>query len=367
MKTLRVKLKEKSYDIIIAASILKNCGSILRKLKIGGSAFIITNSTIASKYARLLQGTLKKNNIDSLVNLVPDTEKSKSFQSAAKLIKKLSDFDQHKQVFIIALGGGVVGDLSGFVASIYKRGIPYIQIPTSLLAQVDSAIGGKTAIDLSKGKNLVGAFYQPRLVLSDVSLLKSLPKAQLCAGLAEVIKYGVIKDAKLFTFIEKNLPRIRKRELTTLESVVISCSRIKAEIVSKDEFEKQGLRTILNFGHTIGHALEAASGYQGYSHGQAVGLGMIVAAKISLCMGLSKVKTVNRIRALIKTAGLPVKIKNAKLARIITAHYSDKKFCGKKNRFVLVEKIGKVKVVENIPLEIIEKSLLELLETPGKS
>jgi 3-dehydroquinate synthase len=277
------------------------------------------------------------------------------------VIKELARFDQKKKVFIIAFGGGVVGDLAGFVASVYKRGINYVQIPTTLLAQVDSAIGGKTAVDLDLGKNLVGAFYQPRLVFSEVSFLKSLDMTQLRCGMAEVIKYAVIKDRKLFNFLENKYPLILRKNPAALETIIYACSRIKAKIVTHDEKEVSGLRSILNFGHTIGHAIEAASGYKGYNHGQAVSLGMLVAVDLSKKLGLIDLNSALRIRSLIKLYGLPLRLKGVKVDRIIRAHYHDKKFSGKENKFVLTGGIGKPRIVRNIKLDLIKEAIYELI------
>jgi 3-dehydroquinate synthase len=291
--------------------------------------------------------------------VVPDSEKSKDIKVAALLIKDLAKFDLRKRTFIIALGGGVVGDLSGFVASVYKRGIPYIQVPTTLLAQVDSSIGGKTAVDLSEGKNLVGAFYQPRMVFSDISLLKTLSKRQLSSGLAEVIKYGIIRDSKLFLYLEKNYKDIINLKAETLEHIVRACVKIKSEIVSLDEREEKGLRTVLNFGHTIGHAVEAASGFNKYNHGEAIALGMLVALSISVKLGLIKETLSKRAELLINNVGLPVKISKVPLRRILSRYYHDKKFIGAKNRFVLTLGLGKTRIVKDIPLKLISSAIEE--------
>jgi 3-dehydroquinate synthase len=232
-------------------------------------------------------------------------------------------------------------------------------VPTTLLAQVDSSIGGKTAVDLSEGKNLVGAFYQPRMVFSDIALLKTLNKRQLSSGLAEVIKYGMIKDAKLFNYIEKNRKDIMNLKAGALEHIVEVCARIKAQIVSLDEREEKGLRTILNFGHTIGHAIESASGFNKYNHGEAIGLGMLTALGISLKLGLIKEPLLKRAESLIKNVGLPVRIEKVSIEKILKSHYHDKKFMGAKNKFVLIEGLGKTKIVKNIPLSLIKTAIEE--------
>lgn len=357
MKTIKVNLGNRSYNIVIADKALLKIGKIIKDLNLGRDAYIITNQKIKSIYGAGLQKILQKSYINSKIKLIPDSEKSKSLSLAYSLIKDLAQFSKKKKVFIIALGGGVVGDLSGFVASVYKRGIAYIQIPTTLLAQVDSSIGGKTAVDLDEGKNMVGAFYQPKLVLSDTLILKSLDMKQLSSGLAEVIKYGLIQDAKLFDYLEKNHKAILAKKPKALSYIITSSSKIKANIVSKDEKEEKGLRTILNFGHTIGHAIETAGGYKKYGHGQAIALGMLVAGEISRSLELIPLATLNRIEKVIKLFGLPTKIKRIALDKIIKAHYQDKKFIGSKNRFVLLERIGKVRIVQNIPLEVITQAI----------
>jgi 3-dehydroquinate synthase len=361
MHNQRVNLGKRSYRIIIGSGILNQLGAYLKKLDIGTDAFIITNSFLKNKYGAKLLRVLSVHGFNCHFKLVADSEKSKSIATASLVIKELARFDQKKKVFIIAFGGGVVGDLAGFVASVYKRGINYVQIPTTLLAQVDSAIGGKTAVDLDLGKNLVGAFYQPRLVFSEVSFLKSLDMTQLRCGMAEVIKYAVIKDRKLFNFLENKYPLILRKNPAALETIIYACSRIKAKIVTHDEKEVSGLRSILNFGHTIGHAIEAASGYKGYNHGQAVSLGMLVAVDLSKKLGLIDLNSALRIRSLIKLYGLPLRLKGVKVDRIIRAHYHDKKFSGKENKFVLTGGIGKPRIVRNIKLDLIKEAIYELI------
>ena len=357
MELIKVKLKKRSYNIIIGSNIINLLGKYIRKLNIGYTAYVITNASIKNKYGKALSKTLKQSNFDIRFKTVPDTEKSKSIEVVSSIIKDIAIFDKKRKIFIIAFGGGVIGDLAGFVASIYKRGIPYIQVPTTLLAQVDSSIGGKTAVDLSQAKNLVGAFYQPQLVFSELNLLKTLDLRQLRSGLAEVIKYGVIKDPKLFSYLEKKYKDTLNLKNTALEFIVKRSSLIKAKIVQQDEREEKGIRTILNFGHTIGHAIEAAGNYKGYSHGEAIALGMLVACDISKKLKLINAKTSQRIESLLRIVGLPLKIKGMSINDIIKAHYHDKKFIGKSNRFVLIEGIGKTKIVEDIPLKIIKEVL----------
>jgi 3-dehydroquinate synthase len=360
MHKVKVNLGKRSYQIIIGSSILDQLGPCLKRLELGTDAFIITNAFLKKKYGLRLIQVLSASGFNCHFKLVADSEKSKSIKTAGLVIKELAKFDQKKKVFIIAFGGGVVGDLAGFVAAVYKRGISYVQVPTTLLAQVDSAIGGKTAVDLELGKNLVGAFYQPRLVFSETEFLKSLDLAQVRCGMAEVIKYAIIQDPGLFSFLENKYRKIMQRDLAALEIIIYACSRIKAGIVSRDEKEVLGLRSLLNFGHTIGHAIETAGGYQGYSHGQAVSLGMIAAVDLSHKLGLIDENLVLRVRNLIKLYGQPVKIKGVIMSRIVRAHYHDKKFSGRENKFVLLSGIGKPKIVRNIRLDLIKEVIADL-------
>lgn len=358
MKRIGVRLGARSYDIVIGSGALKKCGLEIGKLDIGSDAVIVTNSRIRSIYGNAVAGSLMRYGFASRFEMIPDTEKAKSFPVLAALINRLGRYDRGRKIFLAALGGGVTGDLAGFAAAIYKRGIPYVQLPTTLLAQVDSAIGGKTAVDLSAGKNLAGAFYQPSAVISDVSILRTLGPRQIRSGLSEIIKYGVIKDASLFDFIESNCDRLLRGDPGAMELVVTSCSRIKSRIVSKDEFDRKGERAILNFGHTIGHAIEAASSYSGrYNHGEAVAIGMLAASDISVEMGTMSAAQAGRIEALISRVGLPTSARGLSAPSVYAAQLHDKKFVGKTNRFVLPTRVGNAVVMENIPQSAIRNAL----------
>ncbi len=358
MHTVTVYLKERSYQIIIGKNTIQSLGRYCANLSLkGATAYVITNARIRKNYGKRITESLTKAGFPVTIQLIPDTEKSKSFAMASRLLTDISIYGRDKKIFLIALGGGVVGDLTGFIASIYKRGIPYIQIPTTLLAQVDSSIGGKTAIDLKEGKNLVGTFYQPRLVVTDMTVLQSLPKSQIKSGLAEIIKYAFIADKELFSLLERHLEDIFSFKTTFLEHVISRCCAIKARIVSHDEKEEKGIRTILNFGHTIAHAIENACGYTRYSHGQAVALGMLVAGEMSKMLNMLHPETFLRLEGLIQSAGLPTRIKHLTHSRILQAHYYDKKFIGKKNRFVLVKDIGRTEVISGIPLSVISSAV----------
>jgi 3-dehydroquinate synthase len=357
MKTVNVRLKENSYKIMIGSGITAQLPSAIASLKVGRDAVIITDKSVAKLHGRRVEAVLKAKGFTAKTFAVSAGEKSKSASVAMRLIEQIAQYDVDKKIFIIALGGGVVGDLAGFVAAVYKRGIPYIQMPTTLLAQIDSAIGGKVAIDLSVGKNLTGAFYQPRLVFSDVKFLTTLDKRQIQNGLAEAVKYGVILDAKLFAYLEKNCAKFLSLNPAVLAQVVLDCSLIKAEVVSKDERETKGLRMILNFGHTLGHAVENAGQYNQYHHGEAVALGMRMAAFISCRRGMLPLEDHQRINALLSKIGLPELVKGVSHAKILNAMRHDKKFIAGKNRFVLARRIGKVSVMTGIPLPQIQEAI----------
>ena len=338
---------------------LNKIGIILRRLSPGKDALVITNRQLFSLYRKAVERPLLSAGFSVRFEMVPDSEKAKSAASALRLINRIAKYDRKRSLFVLAFGGGVIGDLAGFVSAVYKRGIPYIQIPTTLLAQVDSAIGGKTAIDLPMAKNLVGVFYQPKMVVSDISILETLPARQISNGLAEIIKYGVIKDKRLFEFIEKNYSRILTRDTAALKFVIEWSSRIKAEVVESDELDKKGLRAILNYGHTIGHAIEASSGYSSkYNHGESVAIGMVIAADIAVTAGMMNKSHAERIKGLIGKTGLPVKVTGLSPGRILAAVMHDKKFSGAKTRLVLPVTIGKARVVDGIPYSMIKKAII---------
>jgi 3-dehydroquinate synthase len=356
MINIRLKLKDNGYSILIGASILKNIPQYLKKLSLGKDAVIISHSVIERLHGLKLSKALIQAGYSVKVFNVPEGEVSKSASCALRLIEQIAAYDVNRKIFIIALGGGVVGDLAGFVAAIYKRGIPYVHVPTTLLAQIDSSIGGKTAIDLKYGKNLVGAFYQPKAVIADSEVLLTLKARQIRNGLAEAIKYGVISDPVLFRFLEKNYKRILSQDRQAVAFMVKRCAQIKANVVVSDEKELKGIRTILNFGHTVGHAVESAGNFR-YHHGEAVALGMRVAGRISVLKGLFNVKEERRLNDLITSVGLPQKIEKIKVSKILDLMSHDKKFIAGRNRFVLASKIGQVKVIENIPSTMIQQAI----------
>ena len=356
MKTIPVKLSQNPYKIQIGYDCLDELGTRIKSLKIGADAVVITSPVIKKLYGAQLKRSLKSAGFSVKELTVPDGEQSKAASVAVDLIEKIATYDVYKKVFVVAFGGGVIGDLAGYVAAAYKRGIPYVQVPTTFLAQIDSSIGGKVAVDLSVGKNLMGAFHQPKLVFSDTAVLRTLPAKQIQNGFAEAVKYGIIADSELFKFIEENYQQVFEGERKALLHLVTRCSQIKTDVVLADEKETKGIRTILNYGHTVGHAIEAAGGFKLYDHGEAIALGMRIAGDISEQLEMVSNKAVNRMNGLISEIGLPEKIKGLKMGPILSLMRHDKKFVAGKNRFVLTRGVGKVKVVEGVPMDVIRSA-----------
>lgn len=333
-------------------------GEACRNLNLGTKCAIITDRNVEKFFAQNAVKSLKKFGFEPAIISVPAGENSKRIAVVEKCYDQLAAHRLERKSFIVALGGGVVGDLAGFVAATYLRGIPFVQVPTTLLAQVDSSVGGKTGVNLKAGKNLVGAFYQPRLVLCDLRTLRQLPEREFRAGIAEVIKYGIIYDADFFEYIEHHLKKLLERDYSTLQTIIARCCEIKAEVVSQDETES-GLRAILNFGHTIGHAIENSFGYGKFLHGEAISIGQVAAAKLShKILGLPS-GDAERIEKLFIRAGLPVKIKlnPAQRKKLFAAMLLDKKVSGGDVKFVLAKKIGAVEYGCKVPIATIESVL----------
>ena len=358
MRIVQVPLGNRSYAIKVGDGLLSRLGVECAQLKPGQRCAVITDSNVGRHFAKAALKSLSASCFAPILISVPAGEKSKRIAVVEKCYDQLAAHRLERKSFIVALGGGVVGDLAGFVAATYLRGIPFVQVPTTLLAQVDSSVGGKTGVNLKAGKNLVGAFYQPQLVLCDLDTLKTLPKREYISGLAEVIKYGVIYDAVLFPQLERNLPKLLQRDASTLATVIARCCEIKADVVGQDETES-GLRAILNFGHTIGHAIENSSGYGKFLHGEAIAIGQVAAAKLSQkILGLPS-GDVARIEKLFARAGLPVKIKLNLVQRkkLFAAMKLDKKVSGGEIKFVLAEKIGKVVWEQKVAPDLIGQVL----------
>lgn len=350
MTNLKVNLGPHSYPIFIGEGILAKLGEMLKLYNLSEQVVVITDELVhrlhSEKISESLKSRVKK--FDTIV--MPAGESTKSLASVEKIIGKMLELGCERGAVVLAFGGGVIGDLAGFAASIYKRGVPLVQVPTTLLAQVDASIGGKTSVNHPLGKNMIGSFYQPKLVWSDLTLLKTLPRKEIICGLGEIIKYGIIRDPALFTLVEQNLERILALDLTLLPEIVTRCCEIKAQIVSADEKES-GLRMILNFGHTIGHALEAALEYT-ITHGEAVLLGMLAESKIALDSGKLPAEDFYRIRKLITSLRVqpPTGLERERLIKILA---SDKKAVAGQLRVVLPNKIGEVEVAAGLKEDLV--------------
>lgn len=358
MKTVPVSLGERSYRIQIGGGLLPRLGPECARLKLGTRCAVITDSNVGPLYGKAALGSLREAGFDPLLITLPAGEQAKHLRHVQACYDQLAAQRLERRSFVVALGGGVVGDLAGFVAATYLRGVAFVQVPTSLLAQVDSSVGGKVGVNLKAGKNLVGAFHQPRLVLCDLDTLGTLPDRELRAGLAEVIKYGIIFDAPFFRRLERDLEKLLALDAKTLAAVVARCCQIKAEVVAQDETEG-GLRAILNFGHTVGHAIEAISGYGKYLHGEAISIGQVAAARLSAALKELPSRDLERIRTIFERAGLPVRIRlsASQRERLLAAMRLDKKVTSGEVRFVLAESMGRVVWGQPAPLDLIERAL----------
>ena len=356
MKKLKVKLDSYSYEIHIGSGVLGHVGHQLKELGLVGKVVIITNPIVKKLYGNALKQSLTRDGFKAIILEVPDGEEQKSLETAGRLYNELTEHYAERTTPILALGGGVIGDLAGFVAATYMRGVPLVQIPTTLLAQVDSSIGGKVAVNHGQLKNEIGAFYQPRLVISDIDTLKTLPAKEFANGLAEVIKSAVIRDKEFFAYLERNLDHIKSLDARLLEETVFRSAKIKAEVVEKDE-KDLGLRSILNYGHTIGHAIESASDFK-MEHGEAIAIGMLAAGRISNQLGMLDQNELNRLKCVIEKAGLPTEIPGLKVKRLIQAMEHDKKVLEGKIRFVLAKSIGTVFITDEVSPSLIEQALV---------
>jgi 3-dehydroquinate synthase len=360
VRTVNVPLGNRSYAIKIGAGLLTNLGRECARLELRQRCAVISDSNVAPRYASAALDALKKAGFEPLLVTVPAGETAKRLDIVSRCYDQLAAQRLERKSFIVALGGGVVGDLAGFVAATYLRGIPFVQVPTTLLAQVDSSVGGKVGVNLKAGKNLVGAFYQPRIVLCDLDSLGTLPDREYRSGLAEVIKYGIIYDASLFGKLERCLPQLLARDGKVLAQVVARCCQIKAEIVRQDETET-GQRALLNFGHTIGHGLEAISHYGKYLHGEAISIGQVAAAKISARLTGLSAKDASRIARLFQNAGLPIELKltGSERSKLLAAMNLDKKVSDGTIKFVLAPRIGAAEFGHVVPEAVLDEVLDE--------
>jgi 3-dehydroquinate synthase len=339
MRTLDVALGERSYPIHIGPGLVRKAGAVLGPLLPQPRVVVVSNPVVAALWLDALRGSLAAAGIDDESILIPDGEANKTWATAHDVLTRLLERKAERSTTVLALGGGVVGDVAGFAAAICQRGMPFVQIPTTLLAQVDSSVGGKTGVNHALGKNMIGAFHQPRAVLIDTDCLSTLPQREFAAGLAEVIKYGAIRDAAFFAWLEREISRLVSRDADALIHAVIESCRIKAEIVAADEREA-GERALLNFGHTFGHAIETGVGYGEWLHGEAVAAGMVMAARLSARRGLIVDGDVTRLSALLQSAGLPVEAPRLGFERYLELIGRDKKVVGGKLRFVVLDSLG---------------------------
>ena len=357
METIGVALGSRSYPIHIGTDLLGNA-QLYRPYLGGGSAAIVTNQVVAPLYLDKVSRALKQTGARVTHVIVADGEQTKSWQVLESVFDALLAARCGRDTLLVALGGGVVGDLAGFAAAVYQRGIPFLQVPTTLLAQVDSAVGGKTAINHARGKNMIGAFHQPLGVVSDVTTLDTLPDRELRCGLAEVIKHGFALDLAFVDWLEGHIEKLLNRDRGALTYVVRRCCELKAGIVAADEREA-GVRALLNFGHTFGHAIEAAAGYGGaWLHGEAIGAGMVMAAELSCGLGLIGKAEVERVRGLIKRAGLPTSGPALAPARLMELMAGDKKAAEGKLRFVVLEALGRAALRGGVDEERIREAIV---------
>jgi len=324
VKTVTIALDAHTYQIVIGEGLLAGIGAACAKVGLKGSAAVVTNPTVAPLYATTVLDSLRAAGFSAVLVEIPDGEEFKTSTTLNSIYDRLIEAGLDRHSFLVALGGGVVGDLTGFAAATFLRGVPFVQVPTTLLAQVDSSVGGKTGIDHPLGKNLIGAFYQPHLVLSDVGTLRTLAERHYRAGLAEVVKYGVVLDAELFALLETETEALLAQDPALLARVIARCCEIKAWVVEQDEKEA-GLRAVLNYGHTLGHAYETLSGYRDLVHGEAVAIGMVQAAQLSQREGYCSEHEVARIVALLQRLGLPTVAPEVVRADLVNALSKDKK------------------------------------------
>lgn len=357
MKTVRVQLKP-SYDVLIGKKLLATAGRRIEEL-VGASRYlVVTSRTVGKLYAEALVASFSGRTSATVISL-PDGEQAKSPAMLARVLEQFARASADRQSCVVALGGGVIGDLAGLAASVYMRGIPVVQVPTTLLAQVDAAIGGKTAVNLVAGKNLMGTFHQPRLVIADTAVLKTLPPRELRAGLFEVVKCAVIHDGGLMREMERDASALIAGDPTKLEKVIAAAASVKAAVVVADVMESD-LRRILNFGHTVGHALEAATRYRALLHGEAVGLGMLAAAEIGVNIGVTPENVAERIIGCVLQYGPLPKVKGS-AARVFRAIRSDKKTVRERPHFVLVEQLGSTVIRNDVPEDVIKSAIRSVL------
>jgi 3-dehydroquinate synthase len=357
MHTLRVSPGSSRYNVYIGAGVLRDIAGHLSRFGTGRRLCLVTNPNVFEMHGFKLKEALEAGGFEADVLVVPDGEEFKSLETTGRLYTELGSRFAERGTVIVALGGGVIGDLAGFVAATYMRGMPLVHVPTTLLAQVDSSIGGKTAVNHGQLKNQIGVFYQPSAVFSDISVLKTLPPGQISNGLAEAIKSAVIGDRRLFELLERRMPQILGLDEKTLETLIVHTARVKTWIVNRDERDN-GLRNVLNFGHTTGHAIETVTRYR-VNHGTAVALGMIAAGRISRRLGLFSQSDLARLTGVILAAGLPTSLADLNIPDVIDAIKHDKKVSAGRVKFILPTRIGKVIATDRVNLEMVAQALEE--------
>lgn len=356
MHTCYVELEKSRYPIYIGTDLLTRPELFANYLH-GRQVLIVSNTTVASLYLEKLTHNFQNVQCDTLI--LPDGEQYKNLQTVERIFAELITHKHTRTTTLLALGGGVVGDMTGFAAACYMRGVDYIQLPTTLLAQVDAAIGGKTAVNHPQGKNLIGAFHQPRCVVVDINTLQTLPMREYRSGLAEVIKYGLLQDAEFFTWLEQHMPALLNKDAAHLNQAILRCAQIKANIVAADEHETSHVRALLNLGHTFAHAIETGTGYSSWLHGEAVAVGVLLAADLSARMGWLTANDVARTQALLVSAGLPVRLpKELTPTRLLELMLGDKKNINSKLRLVLLKTIGQAVVTEDVPQDKLQQTLM---------
>jgi shikimate kinase/3-dehydroquinate synthase len=360
MQTLSVALGERSYPIHVGAGLLGDARLYAPYVK-GRRIAVVTNPVVAPLHLERVQRALEAAGAQVVPVLVEDGEKAKGWAALDRVIDALLAAQLGRDSLIAALGGGVVGDLAGFAAAVYQRGIPFLQLPTTLLAQVDSSVGGKTAINHARGKNMVGAFHQPLAVIADVASLDTLPERELRAGIAEVIKHGFILDLAFVGWLEENIGKLLARDRAALEYAVRRSCELKAQVVAADERES-GLRAILNFGHTFGHAIEAGVGYGEWLHGEAVGTGMVMAAELSVRAGTLSRDDADRVKRLVARAGLPMQGPKLGVERYLELMQVDKKAAAGKVRFILLEGLGRATLRGDLNESLVRESIAAAMQ-----
>lgn len=361
MENIKVELGENSYNIFIGENLFEDMAKFVTAPNFSKKILVVTDENIFNIYGQRLRKIFSNYDTNFEIEIIPAGETSKTLENAEKLYTYAIESQLDRKSVIVAIGGGVTGDLAGFVAATYLRGVNFVQVPTTLLAQVDSSVGGKTAVNHKLGKNLIGAFYQPKAVFIDVETLKTLPQKEIRAGLGEIIKYGVISDAEFFCCLEKNIEGILGGNVEVLKQIIKRSCEIKAEVVSRDEKES-GLRRILNFGHTIAHAIEEETKYQKYCHGEAVAIGMIGAALISQKLNYVDSEKVTRLKNLIERFGMYTQAEGCNVEGIYRALFRDKKTVGGKLNWVLMKDFGSVEITDEVPEKIIKEALKEILQ-----